>query len=99
MSAIASAAPAAIDVRTIPPRERHAFLFARIDALQLGQALQLLNDHDPQPLRMQLDERFRGQFEWAALESGPDTWRVQIKRVAGKPAATDSCCSGGACSG
>jgi uncharacterized protein (DUF2249 family) len=101
MSALATASPAAIDLRTIAPRERHALVFARFDALQAGQALQLVNDHDPQPLRFQLDDRAFGQFEWAALESGPEVWRVQITRVGIKPtpAAKDSCCSGGACCG
>lgn len=101
MSALATASPAAIDLRTIAPRERHALVFARFDALQAGQALQLVNDHDPQPLRFQLDDRAFGQFEWAALESGPEVWRVQITRVGIKsaPMANDSCCSGGACCG
>ncbi|MDO9091617.1 MAG: DUF2249 domain-containing protein [Rubrivivax sp.] len=101
MSTLATANPAAIDLRTIAPRERHAMVFGRFDALQAGQSMQLVNDHDPQPLRFQLDERAFGQFEWAALESGPTAWRVQITRVGIKPipAATDSCCSGGACCG
>ena len=72
-----------------------------IDALQPGQSLQLLNDHDPQPLRFQLDDRAFGQFEWATLESGPEVWRVQITRVGARSpqASSDSCCAGGACCG
>jgi uncharacterized protein (DUF2249 family) len=101
MSAPATASPAAIDLRTIAPRERHALVFGRFDALPPGQAMHLVNDHDPQPLRWQLEDRASGQFEWAALESGPSVWRVQILRVGAKPAgaATGSCCSGGACCG
>lgn len=101
MFTLATATPAAIDLRTIAPRERHALVFSRFDALQAGQSMQLVNDHDPQPLRFQLDDRAFGQFEWAALESGPSVWRVQITRVGIKPipAAIDSCCSGGACCG
>jgi uncharacterized protein (DUF2249 family) len=90
-----------IDVRTIPPRERHATIFATYDALQPGQALQLVNDHDPRPLRYQFDDRAYAQFDWTYLEAGPELWRVQISKLrAGKgPAAGDSCCSGGACCG
>ena len=92
---------AAIDLRTLAPRDRHAVVFKRTDDLPLGGSLQLINDHAPQPLRYQLDDRAFGQFEWAAIESGPTTWRVQITRVAAKPdqAAASSCCSGGACCG
>ncbi len=89
----------AIDLRTIAPRDRHAVVFSRVDALKAGQSLQLLNDHDPQPLRWQLEDRCFGQFAWAALESGPAVWCVQITRVAAAPAASGSCCSGGACGG
>lgn len=101
MSTVTTATPTAIDLRTIAPRERHALVFGRFDALQAGQAMQLLNDHDPEPLRFQLDDRALGQFEWATLESGTPVWRVEITRVGIKPiaAATDSCCSGGACCG
>jgi uncharacterized protein (DUF2249 family) len=100
-SALATATSPAIDLRTITPRDRHAIVFNGFDALQPGQSLHLLNDHDPQPLRFQLDGRAFGQFEWTALESGPEVWRVQITRVGVKPAkaSSDSCCSGGACCG
>jgi Uncharacterized conserved protein (DUF2249) len=47
----------ALDQRAIAPRERHASAFSRFAALLPGQALQLLNDHDPQPLRTQFVRR------------------------------------------
>lgn len=95
------AAPATtIDLRSIEPRERHALIFARFDALQPGQALQLVNDHDPQPLRAQFEDRAFGQYDWRYLEQGPASWRVQIGKTAGSSSiAGDSCCSGGACCG
>ncbi|MBP6320357.1 MAG: DUF2249 domain-containing protein, partial [Rubrivivax sp.] len=47
MSIHATATPAAVDLRTISPRDRHATVFSRFDGLQPGQSLQLVNDHDP----------------------------------------------------
>jgi uncharacterized protein (DUF2249 family) len=93
-----------LDLQTIPPRERHPLIFGCFDALTVGQALQLVNDHNPQPLRYQFEDRANGQFEWVALEAGPAVWRIQITRVAdaARPSAaakSDSCCSGGACCG
>ncbi|MDP2008396.1 MAG: DUF2249 domain-containing protein [Rubrivivax sp.] len=101
MSTLATATPSAIDLRSIAPRERHALVFGRFDALPPGQSLQLVNDHDPLPLRFQFDDRTPGQFEWTALESGPAVWRVQITRsgVENPAVAAGSCCSGGACCG
>jgi uncharacterized protein (DUF2249 family) len=93
-----------LDIRLIAPRERHALIFGRFDALPTGRSLQLVNDHNPQPLHFQFDDRYFGQFEWTALETGPAVWRVQITRVAdgaspAEGARSSSCCSGGACGG
>lgn len=87
-----------IDVRQIPPSERHSKIFGSFDDLQPGQALQILNDHDPLPLRRQLDSRSAGQFQWAYLEQGPGQWRVLISKLE-MPESGGSCCSGGACGG
>ena len=89
-----------IDVRNIPPYQRHQQIFAQVDALQVGQALQIVNDHDPVPLRRQLEARSPGQLQWAYVQAGPDLWRVQISKVQGVADADQgSCCSGGACGG
>ena len=93
-----------LDLRAIPPRERHPLIFGRFDALATGQALQLVNDHNPQPLHFQFEDRVFGQFEWDTLEAGPAVWRIQITRIAASalPAAaakSSSCCSGDACCG
>lgn len=68
-----------LDVRTIPPITRHAAIFAMIDALEPGQAMQIVNDHDPVPLRHQLESRNPGVFSWEYKENGP-VWRVEIGR-------------------
>ena len=101
ISTLATAPVTTLDLREIAPRERHATIFGRFDALQPGQSLQLLTDHDPQPLRHRFEERFVGRFEWTTLEAGPALWRVRITRIGAKAsaAAGDSCCSGGACCG
>ena len=87
-----------IDVREIPPQDRHSLIFRAFDALQPGQALQLVNDHAPRPLFSQFEVRRAGAFEWTYLQAGPDLWRVQIGKVAGDVVQPreDPCCSGGA---
>lgn len=42
----------------------------------------LVNDHDPKPLRFQLDVRSPGQISWDYLAEGPQIWRVRIGRIA-----------------
>jgi len=69
-----------IDVREIVPRERHPKIFATFEALSPGQSFQLVNDHDPKPLRYQFEAEMPDRFTWEYLEQGPETWRVQIGR-------------------
>jgi uncharacterized protein (DUF2249 family) len=87
-----------IDVRSVPPPQRHPLIFGSFDALPPGEAFEIRNDHDPMPLYLQFERTRLGQFEWHYLESGPQLWRVRIGRVAAGQAAGDSSGCGGACS-
>lgn len=71
-----------LDVRALPPAQRHPLIFGRFGALPVGQAFVLVNDHDPKPLFYQLKFEHEGQFTWDYLEQGPTVWRVRIGRVA-----------------
>jgi len=78
----ASANTTVVDVRSLVPAQRHAKIFALVDALEPGAAFILVNDHDPKPLYYQLDAEYPGQFSWSYLESGPQVWRVEIGKRA-----------------
>jgi uncharacterized protein (DUF2249 family) len=71
-----------LDVRTEIPRRRHELIFEEFGRLPSGSAYVLVNDHDPKPLRYQLEAENAGEFSWAYLEEGPEVWRVRIGRVA-----------------
>jgi uncharacterized protein (DUF2249 family) len=87
-----------VDVRTIAPRERHPLIFSTFRALQAGESMELVNDHDPRPLYYQFQAEAPGTFQWDYLLQGPETWRVAITRIAtGAAAARDRCC--GSCGG
>jgi uncharacterized protein (DUF2249 family) len=86
-----------VDVRNIAPRERHPLIFSTFRGLAAGQAMQLVNDHDPKPLYYQFQAEMPGKFAWDYLESGPDTWRVSISKLAATSHADGSCC--GCCGG
>ena len=70
-----------IDVRQIPPRERHPLIFDTFDHLSPGDALLLINDHDPKPLFYQFQAESKGEFTWDYLENGPDVWQVRIGKA------------------
>ncbi|HEU6455229.1 MAG TPA: DUF2249 domain-containing protein [Roseateles sp.] len=90
------AATTLIDVREIPPRERHPLIFSTFRALAAKDAMELVNDHDPRPLYYQMQAEMPGTFTWDYLDVGPDVWRVRITRQAGAH-ANGSCC--GSCGG
>ena len=75
-----SDSPAVLDVRVIPPREKHPAIFQTFDALEPGTSFVLVNDHDPVPLKYQFEFERTDQFRWTYLEQGPDVWRVEISR-------------------
>ena len=58
---------ATIDVRHIIPRERHPLIFSTFDHLGAGEALLLVNDHDPKPLFYQFQAESKGEFTWDYL--------------------------------
>jgi len=72
--------PIELDVRVLPPREKHPTIFRTFDTLASGQSLVLLNDHDPKPLRYQLAAERPESFDWAYEAEGPELWRVRISR-------------------
>lgn len=72
-----------LDVRILPPPDKHRTIFSRLAELPSGQTLQIINDHDPRPLRYHLESEFPDCFSWAYIESGPQVWRVDIQKIAG----------------
>lgn len=71
-----------IDVRPIPKPQRHPLIFAELGKLAVGESVVIKNDHNPIPLRGQVEELFVGEFEWKYLEEGPEVFRLCFTRVA-----------------
>ena len=46
------------DARGVAKRFRHAAIFGALDALQPGETMRFVNDHDPLPLLQQLQSRY-----------------------------------------
>ena len=67
-----------LDIRLLPPMQRHPLIFNTFEALDSGQAFVLVNDHDPKPLFYQFQAERTGEFTWDYLLQGPREWRVRI---------------------
>lgn len=79
-SASAPANVVELDVRALAHAQRHEQIFGRLRELASGDALLIVNDHDPKPLRYQIDALWPAGFSWTYRESGPERWAVLIAR-------------------
>lgn len=71
----------ALDLRPMPPFERHEKIFQIWGTLKPGETLKIINDHDPKPLRYQFEVEYKDEYEWEYQEKGPKDWVVAIKRL------------------
>lgn len=71
-----------VDVRALPPAQRHQKIFQLVNELSAGNSFILVNDHDPKPLYYQLEAEYPNQFSWTYVERGPAVWRVEIAKLA-----------------
>ncbi|MCL6453979.1 MAG: DUF2249 domain-containing protein [Alicyclobacillus sp.] len=74
---------ATVNATEYPPHLKHKVIFETFDGLQPGQAMLLVNDHDPQPLRYQFELERPGAFSWEYIERGPAVFQIRIGRVQG----------------
>ena len=70
-----------VDVRPLPPREKHPLIFSTFDALNHGEHMVLVNDHDPMPLKYQFEFERPGQYHWKPVLEGPEEWRIEIGKA------------------
>jgi uncharacterized protein (DUF2249 family) len=70
-----------LDLRDLGPQYRQRLVLARFGALRPGSSFALVNDHDPEPVRHQLEARHTGEVIWEVLQTGPPVWRSRIGRA------------------
>lgn len=71
-----------LDLRSVERFQRHPLVFAKFDALEVGESFVLINDHDPAPLHGQMEAMRPHQLTWEYIERGPEIFRIQISRIA-----------------
>lgn len=91
MTAAEAAMIPTIDVRIIPPIERHPRIFGMLKTLEADESFMVVSDHEPRPLHYQIQTNYPGLFSWEYLEQGPEVWRVKITREASSGCG---CCCG-----
>ncbi|GAB3670187.1 DUF2249 domain-containing protein [Halopiger thermotolerans] len=77
---------AELDVRDLPPAQRHERIFDAYAELTGGEGFVLVNDHDPKPLYHQFEAEAGPEFRWEYRKREPSEFRVLI----GKANANDA---------
>ena len=70
-----------IDVREIPKPQRHGQIFRLFDSLDAGEALILVNDHDPRHLHDEFDVERPGRYSWDYLTRETRDYRIRIGKT------------------
>lgn len=73
-----------INVADIDARYRHAILSRLFEHLGPDDSLQIVVDHDPRRLRLQLEALHGSRCGWSYLEQGPDVWRVRLRLLSAR---------------
>lgn len=60
------------DARGIAKRFRHAAIFGALDALNAGERMRFVNDHNPIPLLQQMLSRYGEAVTVSYVENGPE---------------------------
>ena len=69
-----------LDATLLHPSVKHQTIFNKFDSLKPGESFTLHNDHDPRPLRFQLENTRGNVFSWEYLEQGPEWFRIKITK-------------------
>ena len=69
-----------LDATLLHPTVKHQTIFNKFDSLEPGESFILHNDHDPRPLRFQLENMRGNIFTWEYLEQGPELFRIKITK-------------------
>jgi uncharacterized protein (DUF2249 family)/quercetin dioxygenase-like cupin family protein len=71
-----------IDLSALPRPERHPVVFNAFDQLAIGDSFIIASDHDPQPLRLQIEQLRAGEMCWDYLRQEPGDYRIRLTRIA-----------------
>lgn len=72
---------ATVNATEYPPHLKHKVIFETFESLKSSEAMLLVNDHDPVPLRFQFESMYPGAYTWEYIEQGPLTFQVKIGKL------------------
>jgi uncharacterized protein (DUF2249 family)/quercetin dioxygenase-like cupin family protein len=74
-----------LDVRGLPKPEKHPTIFKAYADLSVGEALVLVNDHDPRHLHDEFEVEYPGGYGWQYVAKDRGAYRIRISKLAATP--------------
>jgi uncharacterized protein (DUF2249 family) len=71
-----------LDVRGLPKPEKHPAIFNAYADLAVGEALVLVNDHDPLHLHDEFEVEYPGGYGWEYVAKDRGAYRIRISKLA-----------------
>ena len=88
------------DARGVAKRFRHAAIFGALEALEDGEVMRFVNDHDPLPLLGQIQQRYGNQVAVSYVARDPGNIVIDFMIQLGAPAAAGAAAAAtGGCGG
>ncbi len=88
------------DARGVAKRFRHAAIFGALESLEDGEVMRFVNDHDPQPLIGQIQQRYGNQVAINYVARDPGNIVIDFMIQLGAPAAAGAAAAAtGGCGG
>lgn len=82
---------AVIDIPSIHNHHlKHQTIFKVFEHLKPGESFIIHNDHDPVPVRFQLQQMFGKTFTWDYIEEGPQWWDIRVRLNASEDEETNT---------
>ena len=72
-----------LDLRDVPPAERHPMIHSAFEALGSGEALEIVNDHEPKPLYYEMAAEVPAFDEegYEVRRDAPDEFVAEFPKV------------------
>ncbi len=70
-----------IDVRPLPPADRHTVILRAFDDLAEGRGLVVATDHDARPLHIELEQTRRSTYAWAQRRLAENHWEITLRKM------------------
>lgn len=69
-----------LDARYYKSGNENRIIFETLDSLQLGESIEVIDDHDPGSLYNLLQQERPNEYEWDYIQDSPGVYKISIEK-------------------